>query len=514
MPRFSAKSKEILDELWYNSDFTKANKIKVELKDPLDIAFAKLFFASYYRRSQRQDASFEILTEVETENKKLNDQFIQFMINFNFCLYYMGIMGIAYPLVSKEQLKKYLAKTEQSFQDIDYKDDWEKYYCIGWYYMVKALVETVIKDDFPNAIGFQKKCIEAWSNIPREGEYYSASGYNNLGLYYLESGDLKEAEKSYNRALDVFKQYNNEFQLSPLGNLAWLNAVKGDLQKAMELNIQEISLARRLNSAEGIYGSLTNKGSYLFQDANYDEALKAHQESLVHRKQYGDRLEIFWGYFKIFHFYYQRFRITKDKGFLKQAEQTLTDLQELSNTHSDNKTMVNYTNYAHSLVLKYGNIIKKGNAIVTLQELLEKYPNDIEISLNLLELLFEDVIQSEDQDTINEIDELMGKISKIPLRNSPHASYHFISQQIFLAKYSYYIKGDLTLGLNILNDAKDHINTYKLDNLVNELDAELEVLEKELTRWDHVDKSFRDRINASEFNKYIEEALSTADKQM
>ena len=117
-------------------------------------------------------------------------------------------------------------------------------------------------------------------------------------------------------------------------------------------------------------------------------------------------------------------------------------------------------------------------------------------------------------DTINQIDELMVKISKVPLRNNPQAIFGFISQQIFLAKYNYYIKGDPSIALDILNDAIDRINTYKLDNLVNELDAEIHSLEKEFTKWENLDISVKDRINNSQFSKYIQQALSIADKQL
>jgi pyruvate-formate lyase len=185
----------------------------------------------------------------------------------------------------------------------------------------------------------------------------------------------------------------------------------------------------------------------------------------------------------------------------------------MSKTYSEDKTIVNYTNYSHSLILKHGNIRKKGKAIDILEELRTFYPNNIEISLNLLELLFKDVIESEDQDTIDQIDELMEQITKIPLRSNPQAVFSYVSQQIFLAKYNYYIKGDPKSALNILNDAKNRITTYKLDNLVNELDAEIQVLEKEITKWEHLDISIKDRIKTSEFNKYIQQALKIADKQ-
>ncbi|MHA2248935.1 MAG: tetratricopeptide repeat protein [Candidatus Kariarchaeaceae archaeon] len=511
MPRFSVKAKEIFNVISYHTNIKIANKLLEELKDPLDIAFGKLCIAYYYLLFQQHGEFLEILTEIENENKTLEDQFIQFLINSRYCKYYSGLNN---PVVSKEQAEKYLDNIKQSYQDIDYKDDWEKYHCIGHYYDTKAYFEFRIKDDLSNAINFQKKSIETWSKIPEDGEYYSTRGHINLGAFYQARGDFEEAEKTYNRALDTIKKYNNLWEFWPLDNLSELNFVKGDLQKAKELTMQKLDVAKRLNSPYGIFVSLSWKGDYLYQEGNYDEAIQAYQEGLEYRKQHGDPLPIFFGYFEIFNFYYQRFKLNKDKAFFTLAEQTLTDLQELSKTHSDNKTLVNYTNYAHSLILKHGNVRKRANATDMLEELLEFYPHNIGISLNLMDLLFEDVIQSEDQDTINQIDELMVKMSKVPLRNNPQAIFDFISQQVFLAKYNYYIKGDPSLALDILNDAKDRINTYKLDNLVNELDAELQVLEREFTKWENLDISVKDRIKMSEFSKYIHQALSIADKQL
>ncbi|MHA2249448.1 MAG: tetratricopeptide repeat protein [Candidatus Kariarchaeaceae archaeon] len=505
MPRFSAEAKEFHDAIWYYQDTAKAKSLMKELNDPLDNAFADLFFAGYYILFQQQEKFLQILADKDNENKRLNDQFIQFIINNYYCRYYLGHNN---PIVSKKQTKKYLGHIEQSYQDIEYRDDWEKYYCIGWYYHTKALCEVSINGDHLTAIKFQKKCVETWSNIPEDGEYYSSYGHNNLGLYHQFSGNFEEAEKSFNRVLDEYVKYNNLYQLWPLDNLSDLCLIKGELQKAKAFNMRGLDIAKRYNNTSGIFGCLTRIGSHHYQEGNYDEALKSYQESLVYRKQHGDLLPIFWGHYRIFNFYYQRFKMTKDKAFFSLAEQTLDDLQELRNANPENKIVVNYTDYAHSLILKHGNIRKKGQAIEIMERLIELYPRDIDISLNLMEVLFGDVIESEDNETINQIDELMVKISSIPLRNNRQAIFDFISKHIVLAKYSYYIKGDPSAALDILNDAKDRITTFKLHNLVNELEAEIQILEGETPKWDNLDMPIKDRIQKSEFTKYIQEAIN------
>ncbi|MHA2031187.1 MAG: tetratricopeptide repeat protein [Candidatus Kariarchaeaceae archaeon] len=511
MPRFSENAKEVMASVYYHTDIVKANKLREELKDPLDIAFGKVFVAFFYVMYHHQSNLQELLVEIKNDNKRLKDPLIQLMIDFHYCWINLGVN---YPVVSKEQAEQYLDNIEQSYQDIDYIDDWEKNFCFGFYHHTKAVYECLIRNDLSNAIKHHKRCIEFFSKIPEDGEYVADMSHLNLGVYYQQNGDFKEAEKSFNRVLEVSKKFNNLSQYWALSSLSGLNFLKGNLQKALELNVQRLNISRESDNTYGIFTSLTRNASYLFQESNYDDAIKAHRESLVYRKQHGEALPTFWGYFNIFKFYYQRFKTSKDKAFLEQAEQTLTDLEEMRESQSDNKTIIRYTNYAHSLILKEGNILKKAKSIGIMQDLLKDYPNNIEISLNLLELLFDDAAQSEDQDMINQIDTLMEKLGEIPLRTNPQAVFNFVSQQIFLAKFNYYIKGDPSLALDILNDAKVRINTYRLDNLVDELDAEIQVLEKELTKWDNLDISVRNRIKTSEFSKYIQQALSIADKQM
>jgi hypothetical protein len=122
----------------------------------LDIAFGIIFMAWEYWQIAQTGKLLEILTEVENENKRFKDQF---MINFYYCVYY-GSMDW-YRTVDKEQAENYFNIIEQSYQDIDYKDDWEKYFCIGLYYFSRPGYYYAFRDDTTNVIKFQKKHNEA-----------------------------------------------------------------------------------------------------------------------------------------------------------------------------------------------------------------------------------------------------------------------------------------------------------------------------------------------------------------
>ena len=125
MSRFSVKAKEIHDEILYNTDVEKAKSLIEELQDPLDFLFGKSFIAYHYLLYQQHDELLEILAELESENKKIKDQFLQFLINFYYCNYYCGFNN---PTVSKEQAKIYMEVIENNYKNIEYEDDWEKYY--------------------------------------------------------------------------------------------------------------------------------------------------------------------------------------------------------------------------------------------------------------------------------------------------------------------------------------------------------------------------------------------------
>ena len=205
MPRFSVKTKEIFDEIHYSNNIKNAKNLSEKIKDPLDAAFGKLWISEHLLDSQQLDEFLETITEIEKKNENLKDQFLQILINRLFCMYYVGWNN---PLISKEQAKIHLYQIEQSYQNINYKDDWEKYFCLSRYYHIKATYEWKIKNDLSNAIKVQKKCVEVTLKIPNDGEAISARSQYNLGLYYYKIGNFDAAEKWYDRALDVYKKYN------------------------------------------------------------------------------------------------------------------------------------------------------------------------------------------------------------------------------------------------------------------------------------------------------------------
>ncbi|MHA2251256.1 MAG: hypothetical protein ACXAD7_12915 [Candidatus Kariarchaeaceae archaeon] len=82
----------------------------------------------------------------------------------------------------------------------------------------------------------------------------------------------------------------------------------------------------------------------------------------------------------------------------------------------------------------------------------------------------------------------------------------YISQQIIIAKYQFYIKGDIGSAFKLLESAKNQMKDYHLPNLEEQIQQEIQVLEGEITKWDSIDISVKERIDQSKFQKYINNA--------
>ena len=80
MFRYSAKVKEISDLIWYQTDLKKAKEQISELRNPLDIAYIKLWIGFLTMHYQRIDEFLDIMNDVEIINKTLN-RFLFIIIN-------------------------------------------------------------------------------------------------------------------------------------------------------------------------------------------------------------------------------------------------------------------------------------------------------------------------------------------------------------------------------------------------------------------------------------------------
>ena len=506
MPRFSKKVKKIFDLIWYKGDIEQSKLIFKELASPLDMAFAKIWLAYYYFLFLKPNLALTELEKSEEMNLSNLDPLNSFFINSLYFYYYAGWSS---PTVSLELAKNYFNNFESLYNSrIEYFDEWEKYLCEGMYYTDKGFYNGLFEHNFEQGIMLLKKAKETYRLIPEDGEYFSRFVSSaNLGILQRFAGHFDESEKNLQIASQEAEKHNNLWQIIPLFHLQWLSVQKGEIKKAMELNDKAYGISKKFNYIIGIYGNLGIRGDLFNKDGKYDEALDSYQESLIYRKQHKDPLEICKGYMDIFFLYYQNFRLNKEKENFKKAEELLLQIKKLHEQHPDDKTITNYTNYSEARVLKFGNFNKRAKASMMFEELMKIWPDNFDIVKEYLDLLFEDYSISEDQETMEKIDFLMKKVIELPL--SINSIRSFVSQQIMLARYQFFIKDDIGSAFEILNEAKEKISPFKIHRYNSQLEHELMNFKNERTKWEKADYSVKERIEKSEFKKYIQEALKT-----
>ena len=393
MPRFSKKAKKIFDLIWYAKyplDIEQWKIMSKELTSSLDIAFAKIWFSFYFFAFLKLDLALKELKDSDEINNSNPDNFISFQINWLYFYYYTGF-HFAYPMLSLENAKQYFNKMESSYNQIEFYDDWEKYFCDGIYNFMKGVYIWKIGRSIEEGILFLKKSKELMSLIPEDGVFISrVYGNLNLAFFQRNAGYFNESEMNYQIAFLEAEKYSSFWQFFSLLNLTFLNAQKGELKKALEFNEKHYELSKKFNFIMGIYMSLGVRGDLFYEEGKYYQALELYQKSLTYRKQYDNPLEIFNGYLGIFWYYYQQFKLNKVEEYFTKAKETFNELNKFKDQYPEDKTIRNFTIFSEARILKYGYFTKRAKAVMLFEDLIKCWPKVFDIVKEYMELLFED----------------------------------------------------------------------------------------------------------------------------
>ena len=170
MPRFSKESKNIFDLIWYKADFNKAKALITELKKSVDICFAKISSTFYLFNFFKVDLALDVLKEAENLNHMNNDKFIQFLINTMYFSYYAGWNS---PPVNIDLAKHHLNQALSDYPQIDFVDEWERYFCEGWINLINGTYFGFFEKDLTKGIEYYERLKEIWRLVPQDGEYLS-----------------------------------------------------------------------------------------------------------------------------------------------------------------------------------------------------------------------------------------------------------------------------------------------------------------------------------------------------
>lgn len=113
------------------------------------------------------------------------------------------------------------------------------------------------------------------------GDYVATAAHLNLGHAYLKTGQLAEAERHLNVALDILKASPDaSLEAGVLDSLAQLQELRGDWASALGLHRQLLGVVRAIGDAEGQLDALSGIGRITAERLEAAEALAPLHEAL------------------------------------------------------------------------------------------------------------------------------------------------------------------------------------------------------------------------------------------
>ncbi|MCE7737714.1 MAG: hypothetical protein GPJ54_22675 [Candidatus Heimdallarchaeota archaeon] len=513
MSRFSSKAIEIMRVLVEETDYKRAATMLEEMDkdDLLNYAWVKIWMAFYQLLELKFNKMLSILNEIDEMNKDLNDEFIQFFIDTTYVWYYSGW---GFRITDNEKVDEYLEKVEYCFDKIDCLDDWEKYLIEARYQFAKFQYERASTGDPRKIIIHVERWIEALGKNPINGEYFkNMFGYNFLATYKMLLGEFEYAEKLLYKVISATSNNENLYKRNPYNTLIDLNILKGNFEEALNINDQNLQIADKYNNSFDMAHSLAIKSNIKFSMGEYEEAIQLSKESIEIKKKYGVPIVETNGY--LFHFakLMTRYELTKDENYLNKAKEIFEEIERMRTEYPEDDTIKYISELTQAELKRHGSMRDKVKAMEILEKLSELTPHEPNLWLTLAILYFEDYLLSEDEIVANKIDEIILKLENIKIINNPKIVGNYFLHQSLIAKYHFYVKGDPDAAIKILQNSKDKLETYKIKNIMDFIDDDIIKLKHEITKWDNVSYTLKERIKESKINDYIQLALNVAKQQ-
>ena len=514
MPRFSEEAIDTFTTLYYQN-FRDPDKLKLladALDNPLDKCFVLLRYIQLLFWEQNQEEGVKQIYYLQKENKILNDDFIQFGITQWLMLYYYGFNAPPIDLNKAESYKKQLYSIAENG---NWKDEWERKLIKNYYSL--SLFFTKISDEWTT-----DEIENLVKNFKDHPDKRFISDYIVVRLIYQVWDRKKrfmftEAKEILLECLELGKKIGLADEERMYLELADGELMIGNLNEAYGYCKLLEEVSKKSKSEVMLRISYDFQSRILRERGDYEEAQTYLKKSQEVRDTRGDEQYSFFGYFNLFTLYYIHYRSSNNKIILKKAGDCLS---EMTSKFSQSKRIPvqKYLELAGAIMNKHGSLLQKANSMNVLLQLKSFYPNDISIKLHLLDLFFDElVIIEEKEQTILQINDLFKDLGKNKFRQSPETIFDYVSQQMIIARYNYYIIGDQNHAFSIYNELITKLKEFNLTSLLDKVQQDMNKLEIDFDSWNKILKKNTDiseRIEKSKFKNYIDEGLSLVGKNL
>ncbi|OLS20060.1 MAG: hypothetical protein HeimC3_41980 [Candidatus Heimdallarchaeota archaeon LC_3] len=439
-----------------------------------------------------------------------------------------------------DKAKEFLEKARiiinsQNFDNSDLITEEYAYFLIlvGWLGQL-----TPLPDDHRKSL---EKSIEYWKKLNNKAGLART-------LHLLSQITEEEIFWSYlEESKNLWKELGNEYQFSYLLCVIGSNKrVIGDLNSAMQYNVEALKISERLKYKEGIANALVCIGSNYEDRGDLNQALSTNQRISQLFTELENPIKVALTQFNLGSIYLKQRKFSESRKslekcisirkelkfknryyiqplfYLLQIALNLNDqkeakslLQEIENysIESDHKSML-YFSVAEGLVLKHSKRLKdKIKSASIFEELLENNIDNLKWQLyvvivkNLSELLIEELKLYGEPEVLSEIEYLIDTIQK---KAEEQFQFDVMVESFILRAKLELLHGRLTDAQKYLEKARTISDKYELVLLQTKILQEQDQLDRDFSKWNDLVKnnaSMQDRVQQSQLDQYIKNAL-------
>ena len=321
-----------------------------------------------------------------------------------------------------------------------------EYYTVELNYQRSSLLTRSGKID--HAINLLNNCISTSEKL--ENEYILMRSYNDIGICYGRNGNLDTAHEYFLKCLSVARKINSKFYIAGSNtNLAIIYQLKGELAEAFQFAEEGLKNNLTLNLQLYVSEDYLILGKIEYSFGNYNKTLEYYNKCLsIREKNSSD-------FFQAEILYYLIVFLCDVKNF-DEAKDLLLKL-EIINNKKAHPVIKQFYSISKAMILRYRpTFIDKGTAIQIFKEISNGDVVEDELSvfatLNLFELLLEEIKVYENESTLKELINLIEKLDRLATKRN---SYSLIVQVLLLKSRFDMLDGDFSNSKELLEKALD-----------------------------------------------------------
>ena len=339
-----------------------------------------------------------------------------------------------------------------------------------------------MKKDFNTALNIFEEAINIFKSL--DETVATATTLHNIGMIYHLRGDFDQALNYYNKSIDLFTiSVDTQVLSRVLGNIGNIYLARGAMDTALDYYQRSLPLREDIGNVVGIATVLTNTARAYALKGNFDTALIYYNKSLELTRNVSDPSRDIIISANLFYL----LRLLIIKHDTQNIDSNFELLKNISANNSDKLISQRYRLIKASLLKNNSRAIKKVEAQQIFLEISHEDVIDYELtvfaSLNICELLIEEMYTSGAEDISLEVKEIIKKLFNIAIIQN---SYPLLIEIYILESKLALIEFNISEAKSLLLKAGSIAKTKHLHQLIIRVSNELDSLLDQTNIWENL----------------------------